>query len=153
MVELNPNTLESINEWFTLARSKPTLENFNVQFGVHLEEIAESLHALEGLDKDTTSYLVSSIALLEMFADHLKEARGQLQVKNRKLFADGCGDTIVTAMGVMHDAGIDGPGAVKEIDGSNWSKYGKDGIPKFKKNGKIDKDLSTYKEPNLEPFI
>lgn len=147
------NTIESINEWFNLARPNPTVEDWNVQFGVHVEEFVETLQSLVGKDKETNMQLVTAIAVCGMLADTLKDKKGQVEIVNHELFADGCGDTIVTAIGVMHDANMDAVAIPKEVDKSNWTKYGVDGVPKFKPNGKVDKDLSTYQPPNLIPYL
>lgn len=147
------NTIESINEWFNLARPNPTVADFNVQFGVHVEEFVETLQALRGTDKETNLQLVTAIAVLDMFAEHLKEGKGQVEIQDRKMFADGLGDSVVTGVGVMHDCGMQAPPIVKEVDRSNWTKYGPDGVPTFKPNGKVAKNMETYEEPNLEPFI
>ena len=43
-------------------------------------------------------------------------------------------------------------GAFQEVHRSNMSKLGKDGKPIYREDGKVLKP-STYKEPDLEPFI
>jgi hypothetical protein len=62
---------------------------------------------------------------------------------------DSAADQIVTSVGVGHCAHTNIVKAVDVVNGSNWSKFDKDGQPIFDQNGKILKG-PDYKAPDLE---
>ena len=144
-------TVKHIERWHKVARPEPTERDFNVQLGVHLEEVAEMIadlvfktagHAdLPGAD----TVLCNS---LKLFADLLKRGGCTATVLDRENFLKELCDQVVTATGVAYCAGMDLPEALEQVDHSNWSKFGPDGKPVRDENGKIMKS-EHYKAPNL----
>lgn len=145
------HTVESINQWHTLARPNPDQKAFNVQLGCHLEELAEMLETIdftfedypEIVGKETHMY-----AVLVAAAYDLKHNKISARVTDRRKFIDSVGDQVVTSIGVAHCAGMNAPKAIKEVNKSNWSKF-VEGKPMFNEHGKIAKP-DTYQEPDLE---
>lgn len=138
-------TIESIKTWFELAVPAPTDKNRAVQFGVHLEEVAEMLRALFPGSNQVAD-------LLELKATFFKaEYPGVFENYERVELLDSLADQIVTAVGVAHMFGLDISGALAEVNRSNFSKF-VDGKPVFDANGKIAKP-ATYSKPDLTPFV
>lgn len=141
--------IKDIKQWFEIAVPNPTAENVSVQYGCHLEEVAEMLDATgDPLEKISMEHLanqyktnntVHSIAL-NIISD----------IKKIELLDSLC-DQIVTAVGVAHMMGMDIEGALKEVNDSNMSKF-EDGKAVFNENGKIKKG-KYYRKPDLTPFI
>ena len=101
---MTTNLIADTNEWFNLARPNPTVENFNVQLGVHVEEFSEMLEQLSSEHKETRELLVTTLTLAKMLAEQLKAGRGQCSIINRKLFLDAMTDQIVTSIGTSNHA-------------------------------------------------
>lgn len=147
--------MKSITEWHQLARPTPTEANLNVQFGCHLEEIAEMLEEVtfhsDAGDYTTKGETTAAHHYIKQLADALKSGATTVEITNRVRFLDSLADQNVTASGTAHCATMDYDGAVEEVNRSNWSKFVND-KPVFKANGKIDKG-PDYTEPNLERFV
>ena len=145
-------TLEKINTWHQRARPKPTIINFNVQLGCHLEEVVEMLESLTFSDERRSrtpgDSMVAHLYLKNM-ADRLKSGELIAMIEDRKALLDSLADQIVTAVGSGHCAKMDVVTACKRVDDSNWSKYDEQGQPIFKDTGKIAKG-PNYVEPDLE---
>ena len=63
---------------------------------------------------------------------------------------DGLGDTLVVVHGLAYSLGLD-PETIKDrVDESNLSKIALDGNVKHRGDGKILKDMATFKEPVLD---
>ncbi len=147
--------MTSITEWHQLARPNPTEAHFNVQFGCHLEEIAEMLeevtfHTQAG-DFSTAGKDSAAYHQIKLLADWLKSGAATAEITNRVKFLDALGDQNVTASGTAYCTGMNYDGAVEEINRSNWSKF-VDGKPVFKPNGKVGKG-PNYFEPNLNSLV
>jgi predicted HAD superfamily Cof-like phosphohydrolase len=144
-------TIESIELWHKRARPEPSEHDFNVQLGVHLEELAEMLECVHGTDDDTDDQVVALRMAVGEMALTLKKAKGWVRITpgNRKAFLDSLADQIVTAVGVGHCAGMQTAKACERVNTSNWSKYDENGQPTFDANGKIAKP-ATYVAPDLE---
>ena len=148
-------TIESIELWHKRARPEPSEHDFNVQLGVHLEELAEMLECVhgtdDGTDDDTDDQVVALRMAVDEMAHTLKKAKGWVRITpgNRKAFLDSLADQIVTAVGVGHCAGMQTAKACERVNTSNWSKYDENGQPTFDANGKIAKP-ATYVAPDLE---
>lgn len=146
---------QSITQWHQLARPNPTEAHFNVQFGCHLEEIAEMLEEVtfhtQASDFTTTGKDSAAYHQIKLLADMLKAGEATTEITNRVKFLDALGDQNVTASGTAYCANMDYDGAVEEINRSNWSKF-VDGKPVVKANGKIGKG-PNYTEPSLERFV
>lgn len=70
---------------------------------------------------------------------------------NRLAILDSLADQIVTATGVGVFLGMNVPGALAEVNRSNFSKF-EDGEPIFNENKKVMKG-KDYTPPDLTPFI
>lgn len=70
---------------------------------------------------------------------------------NRLAFLDALADQIVTATGVGTFLGMNVPGALAEVNRSNYSKF-EDGEPIFNENKKVMKG-KDYTPPDLSKFI
>jgi predicted HAD superfamily Cof-like phosphohydrolase len=135
------NTVSSILGWFKEAVPAPEDKNRRVQTGVHFEEVAEMLEALR-LPTDEISKLATA----------LKKGEMDLPEPDRIELLDSLCDQIVTAVGVAHMFGMDIVSALKEVDASNWSKFGENGKPIFDENGKIKKGANYFK-PELTNYV
>lgn len=138
--------LADIELWHRKARPKPTAENFSVQLGCHLEEIAEMFEALELTNEfgaDTSAH-----EAVKNLADALKAGKVQARIKDREAFLDSLADQIVTAIGVGWCAGMQTVMACSEVNDSNWSKFVNE-KPVFNEQGKITKG-PDYAPPNLK---
>ena len=147
------DTLKRTEEWFTTARPSSAPNTFSVQFGVHCEEMAETLEAIEPLDEQTGKLMDEARASLRKLSDALKSGQALIVHDDiaRTSLLDGLCDTIVTSVGCAHALGMDIVGAMGEVNSSNFSKF-EAGAPVFKENGKIGKG-KDYRPPNLRPFI
>lgn len=147
---MTTNTLQSIAKWHQQARPNPGDKDFNVQLGCHLEEVCEMLEALTfaaGNWPPIVGIATGAHEMLSTLAQHLKTQEVGVTIDDRAELLDSLADQVVTAVGVAHCAGMDFPGALTEVDRSNWSKF-VDGQPQFDRNGKIAKP-TTYRKPDL----
>lgn len=88
---------------------------------------------------------------LQILSQHLKERETSYVVTNRIGLLDALADQIVTATGVGTFFGMNVPGALAEVNRSNYSKF-VDGEPLFDENQKIIKG-PDYIKPDLAPYI
>lgn len=147
------NTIQRIQDWHAAARPNPTDDDFNVQLGCHLEEIAEMVENLmfhtydypSVNGKDTPLYQYLSLA-----AACLKDGAYTASISDRKEFLDSLADQIVTGVGVGHCANMKVVEATAEVSRSNNSKFDPNtGKPIFNEQGKITKG-PAYTPPNLD---
>lgn len=141
-------TIESIARWHQAARPEPTEADLRVQIGVHVEEVAEFLDSLIGLNPDGETALSGARALMHLLADRIKDGTYDVTIGNRKEALDAICDQIVTAVGVGHCAWFKTVEAISRVDESNWTKT-VNGVFLRDQNGKITKP-PTYKAPNME---
>lgn len=146
--------IDHIALWHKRARPVPTVENFNVQLGCHLEEIVEMIEALRFSHKNGTGVEMPGknsmlYQQIKDFADGLKGGRITADIADRKELLDAMADQIVTAVGVCHTANMKVATAVVRVNASNWSKFDVNGAPFFDQNGKILKG-PNYHAPDLE---
>ena len=124
---MTENYIEDTAEWFevSLDGKKPTPEQFTVQTGVHFEEVVEMIQALDSDDPETERLLKLSETALHALATHLKTQNTLVYAKDHTglELLDALCDQIVTATGVGVFAGMHMPGALNEVNGSNWSKF------------------------------
>lgn len=139
-------SVDQIELWHKRARPEPTVEDFNVQLGCHLEEIVEMLAVVNTTQNDA---LVRARTALNWLAEGLKKGFIRADITDRKEFLDALADQIVTATGAGHCAGMKTADAVAAVNRSNYSKFDKNGYPIFNENGKIAKG-PDYAPPNLE---
>lgn len=99
-------TIASINAWHQAARPEPTEADLRVQIGVHVEEVAEFLDSLIGLNPDGETALSGARALMHLLADRIKSGQYDVTIGNRAAALDAICDQIVTAVGVAHCAGM-----------------------------------------------
>jgi hypothetical protein len=143
---------ESTALWFQMAVPSPTSKNLHTQLGVHFEEVAEMLQALDTDDLKTCALLLRAEVVLSELADHLKGSDDLIKVKQGETeILDALCDQIVTGIGVGHMLDYEMQSAMEEVNNSNWSKF-VDGQPVFNENQKIIKGPDYFK-PDLKPFI
>lgn len=147
------DTLFNTLHWFDIARPEPTRKDFNVQLGVHCEEVGEMLDELSPQDSLTSELIIEARNAIKALAHRLKTIPNAVVVKeeNRKAFLDAMVDQIVTGTGSTHHLGMQIVGALAEVNSSNYSKF-IDGKAIFDENGKIAKG-PNYIKANLEPFV
>lgn len=127
---------------------EPAEADLRVQIGVHVEEVAEFLDSLIGLNPDGETALSGARALMHLLADRIKSGQYDVTIGNRAAALDAICDQIVTAVGVAHCAGMRIEDALVEADRSNWSKF-VDGKPVRDADGKVAKGQYCSK-PNLK---
>lgn len=138
--------IKDIKQWFEIAVPNPTIENVSVQYGCHLEEVAEML------DVTGDSYTYSVVDNKSQWYKRLEPGHLTHLSKVDKIeLLDSLCDQIVTAVGVAYMLGMDIEGALKEVNDSNMSKF-EDGKAVFNENGKIKKG-KHYRKPNLSSFV
>lgn len=138
-------SIESIELWHRRGRPDPTMREFDIQLGCHLEEIVEMLAVIDVGAADT---MYRARASLGWMADCLKRGHLQASITDHKEFLDSIADQIVTGVGAAHCANMNATEAVARVNTSNWTKYGLDGQPIFDENGKIKKG-PDYVPPDL----
>lgn len=109
------------------------------------------LNALTNADPE----LATKMGFLSEAIDHvgnLIKKDGGIMVKDRVELLDALADQIVTATGVGTFLGMNVPGALAEVNRSNYSKFGEDGNPIFNENMKVMKG-PHYTKPNLKPYV
>ena len=143
-------SLDITQLWFKRAIPKPTDDNFHVQLGCHFEEVGEMVATLKGRDGLDERMLRNLQEELELMSRALKNKNIKVFIADRKEFLDATTDQIVTATGCAHMAGMDQAEALNRINTSNFSKFDANGFPIFDANGKIAKNLATYKKADLE---
>ena len=130
-----------------------------VQTGVHFEEVAEMLEAMEpdGISSEvlsnSTVLMHNARVALVALANGLKDGSAAFSVTPDKAqdLLDALCDQTVTATGVAYGIDFKFPEALAEVSDSNWSKF-VDGKPIFDKNGKIMKGPDYFK-PDLSKFV
>lgn len=154
-LEVPKSTLHSILNWFRLAKPEKTKRNFQIQLGVHLEEVAEMIDTLETDNQDVMRDIGLAHMALEGLAHRLKtDPNCGVWVDGFELrhdFLDSLCDQIVTATGCAHFANLQLPEALDEVDLSNYSKFVND-KPVFDEHGKIAKGPHYFK-PELSQFV
>ena len=148
------DSIRSIADWHALARPEPDAKALAVQLGCHLEEVAEMLETVTFTEENFHPILGTSTRAYEVLcalAYHLKNGESDVAITNRAALLDSLADQVVTAIGVAHCAGMDSPGALAEVNRSNWSKF-ENGAPVFLTGGKIGKG-EFYTPPNLTDFV
>lgn len=111
------------------------------------------LEVLRGNRNVDCSILTEAQESLETLAIQLKKYEDAYYVnpEDRAELLDALADQIVTATGVGTFLGMNVPGALAEVNRSNYSKF-EDGEPIFNENKKVMKG-KDYTPPDLTPFI
>lgn len=144
--------IASINLWHKRARPEPTDRDFRVSLGVHFEEVAEMLDALEGADVETRFIVWVLQGYVKQLAEGLKTGEYSAGIKDRKEFLDAICDQIVTAVGAAYCAHMDVVKGMDIVNTSNWSKFDENGQPLRDENGKIKKG-PKYTPPHLDECV
>lgn len=149
------NTIQSIVEWFKIAKPNPSNQDLIKQIAFHCEEFAEMLDAIHC---DIMSEKVKELKEVLMgISDDKEQSDDFVTMIDRLALLDACADQVVTATGVAVFAGMDFEPALEEVDNSNWTKFALDEkgnpVPYIRPDGKIGKNPKTYQEPQLEPFL
>lgn len=142
---------KEILEWQQAARPEPTEHDRAISIGIHLEEVSEYLFNLAATTEVDDEYINIIANNVHTLAEKIKAGHITPVILSRIDHADALGDQIVTAIGDLHNQGIDALGVVGEINRSNWSKF-VDGKPVFNENGKVIKG-SDYTKPSLSEYI
>ena len=141
--------IKDIKNWFEIAIPEPTTEKACVQIGVHIEEFAEMLWAINEHDEsrcaDELANKFKSCQNMQLISS------AEISHNKRVELLDSLCDQIVTAIGVAHMLGMDIDGALEEVNRSNHSKF-VDGKAVFNDQGKITKG-EFYSSPELDKFI
>lgn len=97
--------------------------------------------------------ITDAIASLVLLSERLKSYGEDTYVReeDRTELLDALCDQIVTATGIGTFLGMNVPGALSEVNRSNYSKF-VDGNPVFNENQKVMKG-PDYTPPALTPFI
>ena len=146
--------MKNTKQWFEQAVPNPTAKNLEVQLGCHLEEVGEMMAAFIVEVESGAPFLKWEDCLQSVVEVATLLKQGQLTITNvdANEVLDGITDQQVTAIGIGHMLGMNTEGALREVDRSNFSKFGADGQPIFDENGKVKKG-PHYTKPNLEPFL
>ena len=140
-------------KWFEIAVPNPTSKNISTQIGCHLEEVVEMLDVLQTKYPGYKNKLDDARKHLRFISNLLKQEEGSffIQEEDRQELLDALADQIVTATGVGTFLGMNVPGALAEVNRSNYSKF-EDGEPIFNENKKVMKG-KDYTPPVLTPYI
>lgn len=156
----------SISNWFLTAKPAHTVNDLNVQLGVHIEEIAEMFDVLvsiippaevvEGEEGEDSVQMVFLQRELHDLANSLKKGliQANLHRMNREqriAMLDSLCDQVVTGNGVATFADMDFGPALNEVNVSNWSKF-EDGNPVFDENTKMKKG-KDYRPAVLDDYV
>ena len=145
--------LVQTQNWFLKAVPNPTHKNITTQIGCHLEEVVEMLEVLKSDNPFQSMVITDAKKALTALADRLKSYGEDTYVKetDRAELLDALCDQIVTATGIGTFLGMNVPGALSEVNRSNYSKF-VDGNPIFNEHQKVMKG-PDYTPPDLTPFI
>lgn len=108
------------------------------------------LETISSVNKDDAKIIASLNDAIVYVANRVKQ-NGGIVVKDRIGLLDSLADQIVTATGVGTFLGMNVPGALAEVNRSNYSKF-EDGEPVFNENKKVMKG-KDYTPPDLSSFI
>ena len=88
----------------------------------------------------------------DLIKEELVELKEALENKDLLEVADALTDILYVTYGAGHAFGIDLDKCFDEVQNSNMSKLGEDGIPIFNEGGKVMKGPNYFK-PNLKKFL
>lgn len=150
MISENNDIITQTQKWFEVAVPNPTNKNISTQIGCHLEEVAEMLNAITSKSPERASQIDALRAAIDYVGNLLKKDNN-IVIKDSVELLDSLADQIVTATGVGTFLGMNVPGALAEVNRSNYSKF-VDGEPVFNENKKVMKG-KDYTPPDLTPYI
>lgn len=143
--------LKRMSDWVDTAIPEPDEKKAQVQLGVMLEEVVETLQACSFSNRaydisfKARDYLNQLSSLLKDSPDVISRRIDDIE------FIDGLTDIIQTAVSTARTNNMDIVGACNETADSNWSKF-ENGKPIFLPNGKIGKGKDYFK-PNLAKYV
>ena len=148
-------SIQSIVEWFNIAKPNPTNQDIIKQIAFHCEEFAEMLDAVH------FDYMAGKVRELQaslMLVTNSDEASDEfMRTVDNVALLDALCDQVVTATGVATYMGMKFIPALDEVNRSNYTKFATDEqgnyVPYIRPDGKIGKNPDTYQEPDLEPFV
>lgn len=145
--------IQSIIQWFNIAKPEPTNQDLIKQIAFHCEEFSEMLQAIH-CDRMSEQVKELKKTLLEISMKET-ESNNFMSTVDKVELLDALCDQVVTATGVGVFMCSDFIGALAEVNRSNYTKYDLvDGIPKPKfEDGKISKNTATYCKPKLEQYL
>lgn len=138
-------------QWFQKAVPNPTNKNISTQMGCHLEEVEEMLQTVYPNGSYDAELLQRAQDAITNLANHMKRKADAYRIDASTDLLDSLADQIVTATGVGTFLGMNVPGALAEVNRSNYSKF-EDGEPVFNENKKVMKG-KDYTPPDLTPYI
>ncbi|MCH5412637.1 nucleoside triphosphate pyrophosphohydrolase family protein [Enterococcus faecium] len=144
-------TLANTEAWFRKAVPNPTSKNISTQIGCHLEEVEEMLQTIYPNGSYDAELLQRAQDAITNLANHMKRKDDAYRIDASTNLLDSLADQIVTATGVGTFLGMNVPGALAEVNRSNYSKF-EDGEPVFNENKKVMKG-KDYTPPDLTPYI
>ena len=127
-------------------------KNFRTQVGVMFEEIAETVAQFDASKPEDVMILTYLGQVIEQAGEDFENPYGVLGIKDRVEFLDGLCDVMVTAVGLGRHSNMNVPGAFKEVNRSNNSKFAENGEPILDKNLKLIKG-PLYTKPDLKSFV
>jgi len=87
-----------------------------------------------------------------LIKEELEELKQAIEKKDLLEVADALTDILYVTYGAGHSFGINLDACFNEVQNSNMSKLGRDGIPIYNESGKVMKGPNYYK-PDLSKFI
>lgn len=151
MSDSSKDTLVQTQNWFLKAVPSPTIKNISTQMGCHLEEVEEMLQTIYPNGSYDAELLQRAQDAITSLANHMKRKDDAYRIDVSTDLLDSLADQIVTATGVGTFLGMNVPGALAEVNRSNYSKF-EDGEPVFNENKKVMKG-KNYTPPDLTPYI
>lgn len=139
--------------WLAAAGKEQTPQNVSLQYGCHLEEIAEMLDETTFVSTTgiTSSAMQEVAAVLRALGDNLKLGHAQVVIHDKAAFLREVCDQGITGDGIAYFLGCDKDGADTAVIDANFDKF-VDGVPVIKPGGKIGK-RPGWVEPDLTPFV
>jgi len=88
----------------------------------------------------------------DLIKEELEELRIAIERKDIKEVADALTDILYVTYGAGHAFGINLDKCFEEVQSSNMSKLGEDGLPIYNDKGKVMKGPNYFK-PDLKKFV
>ena len=122
------------------------MTNFE-KVGLFMKTFGQEVKVKAGMSTEKINTL--RINLIKEELDELKKA---VDDKDILEIADALTDILYVTYGAGHSFGIDLDKCFEEVQNSNMSKSGEDGIPIYNEQGKVMKGPNYFK-PNLLKFL
>ena len=122
------------------------MTNFN-KVGIFMKTFGQEVKKKPSLSTDKINQL-----RFNLIKEELEELREALNNKDLIEVADALTDILYVTYGAGHAFGIDLDKCFEEVQNSNMSKLGKDGLPIYNNFGKVMKGPNYFK-PDLKKII